>query len=158
MSLSIGPLTAPLARTCASDSMTRMRYVSRVPGPCRTERARRMLLNDDSPTRLLKRCASTRPAPPLICKPSAENTGCQSGSDPEGKRAGADRRSWHDERVRITRRARQRDSHLEVARAGARAMRAGRQMLGERGTLDERQLAIELGVDLLEPLFVGISH
>jgi hypothetical protein len=31
-------------------------------------------------------------------------------------------------------------------------------MLGERSTLGERQLAIELGIDLREPLFVSISH
>src|SRR6266496_3186617 len=112
MSLSIGPLTAPLARTCcapASGAMTRM--------------------NDDSPTRFLECTAPTWPAPPLARQPSADETAGQGGGDPERQRPGADRRSWHDEGMRIARRPRQRDAHLEMARAGARAVRAGREML-----------------------------
>src|SRR6266850_4343135 len=52
-----------------------------------------------------------------------------------------------------------RDANLEVAGAGARTVPTGRQVLGERGALDQRQLAVQLGVDLGEPLFVcGIGH
>ena len=39
--------------------------------------------------------------------------------------------------MRIARRPRQRDAHLEVARAGTGAVPARHQMLGERGALDQ---------------------
>src|SRR5437867_10591434 len=116
MSLSSGPLTAPLARTrgaTAAGSKTRMRYVSRVPGPWRADSTRRTLLNDNGPTRLFECAATTRPAPAVARKPSPEKTGRQRQRDPKGQRAGADRRARHDERVRIAGRACQRDTDLE---------------------------------------------
>src|SRR5258706_10423421 len=109
MSLSIGPLTAPLARTrCppASGSMTRMRKVSRVPGPWSADSTRRTLLNDDSPTRFLECAAPTRPAPALARQPAADETAGQGGGDPERQRAGADRRPGPDDPGRVAPRPR----------------------------------------------------
>src|SRR6266513_3874864 len=157
MSLSSGPLTAPLARirgATASGSMTRIRYVSRVPGPCSADSATKMLVNDDGPTRLLECSASARPAPAAVGEPPPEESSRKGHDHPERERAGADRRAGHDERVRIPGRARQGDTDFQMARPGAGAMRAGRQMLGERRALDQRQLTVQLGIDLREPLLV----
>src|SRR6267378_7115382 len=158
MSLSSGPLTAPLARirgATAAGSMTRIRYVSRVPGPCSADSASMTLVNDDGPTRLLECGASARPAPAAVREPSPEESRRQRHDHPERERPGADRRAGHDERVRIAGRAREGDTHLELARARAGAMRASRQMLRQGGALDQRQLAVQLGIDLLKPLLVG---
>src|SRR5712691_7664532 len=162
MSLSSGPLTAPLARTrgaTPAGSMTRIRYVRRVPGPWSAAITRRRLLNDNGPTRFLECATPAWPAPAVARKPSPQETGRQRDDDPEGQRSRANRGARHDKRVRIARRACQCDAHLEVAGAGARTVPAGRQVLRERGGLDQRQLAVQLGVDLREPLLVrGIRH
>src|SRR6266566_5610172 len=157
MSLSSGPLTAPLASVrgaTAAGSMTRMRYVSRVPGPCSADSASMTLVNDDSPTRLLKCSASARPAPAAVRNPTREESRHQRHEHPERERAAADRRAGHDERVRIPGRACQGDTDFQVARPCAGAVRARRQMLGERRALDERQLTVQLGIDLHEQLLV----
>src|SRR6266704_185800 len=125
MSLSSGPLTAPLATmrgVTEAGSMTRIRYVSRVPGPWRAASATRTLVNDDSPTRFLKRDTAARPTPLAVGDPPSDDTGAQRDHDPEGERAGA---------------------------APAR-----RQMFGERRALDQREFAIQLRIDLCEPLLV----
>src|ERR1041384_2470672 len=156
MSLSIGPLTAPLARTrgVTAGSMTRTRYVSRVPGPCSADSARMMLVNDNSPPRLRECSPAPRPAPAAVCEPSPEESRRKRDDHPERERAGADRRAGHDERVRIPGRARQGDTDFQVAGPCAGAMRARRQMLGQRRALDQRQLTVQLGIDLREPLLV----
>src|SRR4051812_26376144 len=157
MSLSSGPLTAPLARTrgaTAAGSMTRIRYVSRVPGPWKADSANRSLVNDDSATRFLECRARARPTAPVVGQPSAEQAGRQGDHDPQRQRAGADRRPRYDEGVGIAGRTCDRDADFELAGARAGAARAGREMLRERRALHEGQLAIQLGVDLHEPLLV----
>src|SRR6266508_4110735 len=120
---------------------------------------RRTLLNDNGPTRVLERAATAWPAPAVARKPSPDEAGRQRDDQPQGQRPRANRGARQDERVRIARRACQRDAHLEVAGAGARTVPTGRQVLRERGALDQRQLAVQLGVDLGEPLLVrGICH
>src|SRR5467141_1253163 len=162
MSLSSGPLTAPLASTrgaTEAGSTTRMRYVSRVPGPCSVASVKRTLLNHDSATRLLERRAAAGAAPATVGRPPREQARAQGDRDPQRQRAGANRRPGHDEGVRVPGRACECDTHFELAGARAGAMRAGHQVFRERRTLDERQLAVELSVDLHEPLLVrGVCH
>src|ERR1051325_6820840 len=162
MSLSSGPLTEPLARmrgATSAGSMTRMRYVSRVPGACSIATVTKRLVNDDSATRFLECRAAARPAPLPMRNPAAEQAAGEREQDPERERAGANRGTGHHERVRVARGPRQCDAHLELAGARAGAGRAGGEMLRQRRALDQRQLAVELGVDLHQPLLVcRVSH
>src|SRR3954467_3695624 len=119
MSLSSGPLTAPLASTrgaTEAGSITRMRYESRVPGPCSAASVRRRLLNDDSTTRVLELRAAAGPAPATVGRPSGENPRAERDRYPQRQRAAADRRTWHDEGVRVAGGASQRNAYLELAR------------------------------------------
>src|SRR3989442_7773221 len=132
-----GPLTAPLARmrgATAAGSMTRIRYVSRVPGPCigivtltiapLARATREALVADDRPTRFLERRPAPRPAPALVGSPSGQQPTSQRDGYPQRQRAGPDHGPRHHERVRIARRACERDAHFQLACAGAGAMRA----------------------------------
>src|SRR5438067_2277592 len=174
MSVSSGPLTAPLARmrgATAAGSMTRMRYVSRVPGPCIgivkfssapppvASAMRKALMDDDRPTRFLERCPAPRPAPALLRAPSRQKPNAQRDRHPQDQGARPNHRPRHHERVRITRRARQCDADLQLARARAGTVHARREVLGERGALDQGELAVQFRIDLHEPLVVdGLSH
>src|SRR5207244_13263547 len=122
MSLASGPLTAPLARVrgaAEAGSMTRIRYVSRVPGACSNESAERRLVNDDSPTRFLERTTATGAAPLTVGDPSGGETGPQRDHDPDGEGAGPDRRPRLHDRVQISAGSSQRDPHFALAGAGA---------------------------------------
>src|SRR2546423_8332213 len=167
MSVSSGPLTAPLARmrgATAAGSMTRMRYVSRVPGPCieivkfniapLASAMREALMDDDRPTRFLERCPAPRPAPALMRAPPRQEPNAQRERHPQDQGARPNHRARHNERVRIARRARQCDPDLQLARAPAGTVHARREVLRERGALDQGEFAVQFRIDLHEPLVV----
>src|SRR2546430_14474424 len=101
MSVSSGPRTAPLARmrgATAAGAMTRIRYVSRVPGPCIgivtlniapiARATREALVDDDPPMRVLELRPAPRPAPALAGSPSGQQPIAQGGGDPQRPPAG----------------------------------------------------------------------
>src|SRR3954470_15477643 len=135
MSVSTGPLTAPLASmrgATAAGSMTRMRYVRRVPGPCSVASVRMMLVNNDGATRFLEGSASPRPAPALLRDPPAEQSHAERDDDPEHECAGADGGARHDESVGIAGRPRQGDAHLQLGGARRRNARTSSDALPAR--------------------------
>src|SRR2546430_9792483 len=148
MSVSSGPLTAPLARmrgATLAGSMTGMRYVSRVPGPgigiVKSNSApppvasamRKALMDDDRPTRFLERCPAPRPAPALMRAPSRQEPNAQRDRDPQHQGARPNHRARHNERGRVARRARQCAADLQLARPRARPGPARPDGLRERG-------------------------
>src|SRR5437764_11251270 len=116
MSVSSGPLTAPLARmrgATLAGSMTRMRYVSRVPGPCigivkfnsapppGASAMRKGVMDDDRPTRFLERGPAPRPAPTLMRAPPRQEPKAQRARDPQHEGARPNHRAQHNEGVWI---------------------------------------------------------
>jgi hypothetical protein len=74
---------------------------------------------------------------------------------PEGHTATADPRNGDRARVRLTRRAGERDPQLEVTGTRPGAGDAGNEVTRERRTLGKGELTIQLSLDLTDPVFMS---